>query len=187
MGMGEPFLNYDNVLAAVRILNDKDGFNIGARHISISTVGITQGIKKLAREPLQVNLAISLHAPNKELRTRLMPVNQKEPLDKVLAAVQDYMTQTHRQVMFEYIMIKGVNDSLILARELARVLSRFKKSLCLVNLIQYNPTGVFRAAEKAQLQGFKEVLSKQGFKTTERYRFGQSLGAACGQLALKRP
>jgi 23S rRNA (adenine2503-C2)-methyltransferase len=185
MGMGEPFLNYDNVLAAVGILNDKEGFNIGARHISISTVGIVQGIEKLARESLQANLALSLHAPNNELRTRLMPVNQQEPLDRVLAAVQNYMVQTRRRVMFEYIMIKEVNDSLVLARELAQILSRFKKSLCLVNLIQYNPTGIFKASERAQIQRFKEVLERQGFKVTERYRFGREVGAACGQLALR--
>lgn len=183
MGMGEPFLNYDNVLGAVRILNDKECFNIGARHISVSTVGIIEGIQKLTEESLQVNLAISLHAPNDELRAKIMPVNKKYPLAKVLTAVGDYLKATKRKVMFEYIMIKGINDDLGLARELAKLLSVFPKSLLMVNLISYNPTGIFKPAPGDRIKQFRQILKEQGIETTQRYRFGQGIKAACGQLA----
>jgi 23S rRNA (adenine2503-C2)-methyltransferase len=115
MGMGEPFLNYDNVMAAIRILNSAEYFNIGSRKISVSTSGIVEGIERFALEDLQVNLSISLHAPNNVLRSKLMPVNNKYPLEKVLAAVDKYILKTNRKVMFEYLMIKGENDSLSLA------------------------------------------------------------------------
>ncbi len=138
MGMGEPFLNYDNVLNAIRILNDKDGFNLGARHISISTCGIIEGIKELAQEKLQVNLAISLHASNNKLRLKLMPINKTYPIEKIMAAVDDYIKKTKRRVMFEYLMIDGINDSPLLAIELAKLL---EKPLCFVNLISFNPIG----------------------------------------------
>ena len=138
MGMGEPFLNYDNVLEAIKILNDKEGFNLGSRHISISTVGITEGIEKLAKEKLQVNLAISFHAPNNELRTKLIPINKKYPIEKVLSAVDDYIKKTKRRVMFEYLMIDGVNNSPKQAEELAELL---KKPLYFINLISFNTIG----------------------------------------------
>lgn len=185
MGMGEPFLNYDSVLGAIRILNDKDAFNIGARHISISTVGVLAGIKKLSQEALQVNLALSLHAPNDGLRTEIMPVNRSYPLEQILAAVEDYIKKTRRKVMFEYIMIKGLNDSLILAQELALLLGRFSGLPHLVNLIAYNPTGIFEPAGKEQIGKFREVLESQGIEVTERYRFGRGIKAACGQLTTR--
>ena len=182
MGMGEPFLNYENVMAAIRILNDKDGFNLGARHISISTAGITEGIEKLAEEKLQVNLAISLHAPNDELRKKIMPIDEKYPLTKVLAAVDNYIIKTNRRVMFEYLMIKGVNDSENEANQLARLMS---KPLYFVNLITYNPTGNFISSPAAVVKNFKEILAKAGVTSTERFRFGRDIKAACGQLATK--
>lgn len=179
MGMGEPFMNYDNVMKAVRILNDKDKFNIGARKISISTSGLIEGIKKLAKEEIQVNLAVSLHASNDILRTSLMRVNKKNPLPRLLEAVDYYLERTSRKVMFEYLMIKDVNDQDVHARELAHLMS---KHLYLVNLIPYNPTGKFRASDKTRIERFKHILGTNGVEVTERYGFGQDISAACGQL-----
>jgi len=182
MGMGEPFLNYDNVLEAIKILNDKEGFNLGARHISISTIGITEGIEKLAKEKLQINLAISLHAPNNNLRSKLMPINKKYPIEKILAAVNDYIKKTKRRVMFEYLMIDGVNDFEGEAEELAKLL---KKPFYFINLISFNPIGHsdFKPSPGWKIKKFKEILEKARIATTQRYRFGKEIKAACGQLA----
>lgn len=182
MGMGEPFLNYDNVLGAIRVLNGREYFSIGARHISISTVGVVEGIRKLTEESLQVNLAISLHAPNDGLRTKIMPVNKKYPLEQLLAAVKQYLAKTKRKVMFEYIMIKGVNDAPELARELIRLLLVLPKSWFMVNLISYNPTGIFKPASGDRIKEFRQILETHGIETTQRYRFGRGIKAACGQL-----
>jgi len=180
MGMGEPFLNYDNVLESIKILNDQKGFNLGARHFSVSTVGIVEGIKKLAEEPLQINLAISLHAPDDELRSRLMPVNKKYQINEILKLVDDYIKKTNRKVMFEYIMIDGVNDSARHARELAKLM---KKPLYFINLIPCNPVGDFKASPQAQIEKFKKILKERGVQVNQRYSFGQDIKAACGQLA----
>lgn len=182
MGMGEPFLNYENVISAIKILNSKDGFNLGARKFSISTVGITEGIEKLADEKLQINLAISLHAPNDKLRSQLMPIAKKYTIKKILGAVDEYIKKTNRKVMFEYLMIENVNDLDDLARELATLM---RKPLYLVNLISYNPTGDFRPSSKERIKRFKEILENSGVLVTERYRFGREIKAACGQLAGK--
>ncbi|MDD4358427.1 MAG: 23S rRNA (adenine(2503)-C(2))-methyltransferase RlmN [Candidatus Pacebacteria bacterium] len=183
MGMGEPFLNYDNVLKAIRILNSENAFNIGARHISISTVGITEGIEKLAEERLQVNLAISLHAPNNDLRQKLMPVSKKYSLENVLRAVNEYIKKTNRKVMFEYTLIDNVNDSLYNARELARIM---KHPLYMINLIKYNDTKEFKAPSNEKIKKFKEYIERAGIPVTERYGFGGDIHAACGQLCLKK-
>lgn len=180
MGMGEPFLNYHNVLKAIRILNDEEGFNLGARRFSISTVGVSEGIKKLAKEKLEVNLAISLHAPNDKLRSKIIPANKKYPLSKILKAVEDYIKMTHRKVMFEYIMIKDLNDFSEQALELARLM---KKPLFFVNLISFNPVGTFKPSLTQRIKKFKEILEKAGVKVGQRYSFGQDIKAACGQLA----
>jgi 23S rRNA (adenine2503-C2)-methyltransferase len=180
MGMGEPFLNYESVLASVRILNDKDLIGLGARHISISTSGITEGIRKLAKENLQVNLAVSLHAPEDKLRLSLMPINKKYSLEKVLQAVDYYIEKTSRRVMFEYLMIKGVNDSPANAEKLANIMRR---PLYLVNLISYNPTGKFEPSPEESITKFKNILEKNRVAVTRRYSFGQDIKAACGQLA----
>ena len=180
MGMGEPLLNYDNVLAAIKMINDPKGLAIGARHISISTVGIIEGIERLAQETIQVNLAISLHAPTDELRLSLMPINKKYPIEKVLEAVDEYINKTRRKVMFEYIMIKGVNDSEEQARRLAKIL---KRPLIFINLIACNPTGELKPSLAAQIKKFKDILEKSGLQALQRYRFGEEIGAACGQLA----
>jgi 23S rRNA (adenine2503-C2)-methyltransferase len=183
MGMGEPFLNYDNVMTAVRTMNAKDGFGIGARHISISTCGIFDGIKKLAEEDLSVNLAISLHASNDETRKKLMPVAQGYAIKDLLAVIDEYIAKTKRKVMFEYLLIHGVNDTDEMARELADLL---KNKLCVVNLIQYNDTGAFIASSHNRMNRFKEILEKSRVQTTMRYRFGRDIKGACGQLATGR-
>ena len=180
MGMGEPFLNYKNVIEAIKILNDEERFNLGARHFSISTVGITEGIEKLSKERLQINLAISLSAPDNKLRTKLMPINKKYPIEKILKAVDNYIKKTKRKVMFEYTMIRSVNDSDECAKKLAKLI---KRPLCFLNLISYNPTGVFQPSLPQRIKKFKEVLEKAGIPVTQRYRFGREIEAACGQLA----
>ncbi len=189
MGMGEPFLNYENVLSAIKVLNDQKGFSLGARHFSVSTAGIVEGIKKLADEPLQINLAISLHAPNDALRAKLMPINKKYPIKKILKAVDDYIKKTNRKVMFEYIMINGVNDSEKQACELAILM---EKPLYFVNLIPCNKVsdldgGVmgfrFEPSPQAQIEKFKKILKSAGVQVNQRYSFGQDIRAACGQLA----
>jgi len=180
MGMGEPFLNYDNVIEAIRILNDPQGFNLGARSFSISTAGIIEGIEKLSRENLQINLAISLHAPNNTIRSKLMPVNKKYPLEKLMEAVEEYIQKTKRQVMFEYILIKGVNDSEENAKELSGIM---KNHLYFVNLISYNPTGTFKPS--TNIKKFKQILEERGVKVSQRYSFGQDIKSACGQLTTR--
>lgn len=179
MGMGEPFLNWENVLEAVKIINDKDGLNIGARHISISTIGIIEGIEKLSEEKLQVNLAISLNAADNKLRSKLVPINKKYPIEKILDAVDRYIEKTKRKVMFEYIMIQNVNDSGDEALKLAKLM---KRKLYLVNLISYNPTGIFKPSSGKRIKEFKEILKRKGIAVTQRYRFGDRIEAACGQL-----
>jgi len=185
MGMGEPFLNYENVMDAIKILNDKNGLNIGARHISISTIGVASGIKKLAREPMQVNLAISLHAPNNNLREQLIPANKKYSLEIIIEELNNYIKQTGRRVMIEYLMIDKFNDDREQALELALLLKRIEPPLYFVNLIAYNPTNEFKPSPAKRIKEFKLALNKQGIEVTERYRFGQDIKAACGQLAGK--
>jgi len=185
MGMGEPMRNYDEVLSAVRIFNDKDKFNIAIRRISISTCGVVEGINKLAEEGLQVNLAISLHAPNDALRDKLMPINKLYPLDKVLKAVNDYMIKTGRKVMFEYLMIQNVNDSKEYANELINVLKKNLSGVFMVNLIPYNETGMFQASDSKAINSFKKILEDSGIEATQRFRFGRDVDAACGQLKIK--
>ncbi len=182
MGMGEPFLNYENVILAIRILNDKESFNLGARHVSISTDGIIEGIEKLARENLQVNLAISLNAPDNKLRSKIMPVNKKYPIQGILKTVDEYIKKTKRRVMFEYVMIRGLNDSDECAQDLAKLM---KKPLYFVNLISHNPTGIFQPSSPQRIKKFREILEGRGVSVTQRFRFGQDVKAACGQLAGK--
>ena len=184
MGMGEPFLNYENVLNAIKTLNDKDGFNLGARHISVSTVGIVKGIKKFTEEDLQVNLAISLHAPDNALRSKLVPLNKTYSIEKVLAAVDEYVKKTKRRVMFEYLMIDGVNDAEKQAAALAKLL---KRPLYFLNLISYNPTGhcEFKPSPGWKIKKFKEILERAGVAVTQRHGFGKEIKGACGQLVGK--
>lgn len=184
MGMGEPFLNYDEVLKAIRLLNDPEVLNIGARNISVSTAGITEGIRKFSTEGLQVNLAISLHAPNNVLRQKLMPITKKYPLQKIFSAVDEYIEITNRRVMFEYVLIDRVNDSRREAEELMKLFRR--KPLYFLNLIVYNPTKMFKPSPKMRVLKFKEALEKSGLKVTLRHHFGGEINAACGQLGRKK-
>jgi 23S rRNA (adenine2503-C2)-methyltransferase len=180
MGMGEPFLNWENVKKAIQILNDDNCFGIGARKISVSTAGITEGIEKLIQDFPQINLAISLHAPDDKLRGELMPVNKEYPIEKILQSVDNYIEKTNRKVMFEYVMLKNVNDSEEQAKKLAKLL---KKPLYMVNLIAYNPNGRFESSPPEKIKKFKAILEKAGIFATQRYRFGTDIKAACGQLA----
>lgn len=182
MGMGEPFLNYENVMAGIKILRDPEGMNLGARRLSISTAGIVDGIKKFTAEDTEINLAISLHAAINEKRSQLMPVNKKYPLAKVMAAVSDYVKKTRRRVMFEYLMIDGVNDTDEDARALVELMD---KPLYFVNLIRFNPTGNFKPSKAERLKVFKEMLQKNKIDVTQRWSYGQDIDAACGQLAAK--
>lgn len=182
MGMGEPFLNYTNVLKSVRFLNHKSGFNIGARRISISTSGIATKIKRFAEEKMQINLALSLHAPTDELRSKLMPINLRFPLKEVMSAIDFYIKKTNRKVMCEYLMIDGVNDSIKQAEQLVKLL---QGKLIMVNLIAYNPTNAYRPAKSKSIKAFKDYLTQAGLEVSQRFTFGQDIKAACGQLALE--
>jgi 23S rRNA (adenine2503-C2)-methyltransferase len=182
MGMGEPFLNYEAVMEAIRALHDKDMCNIGARHISISTCGILDGIQRLAREELPVNLAISLHGSNDAVRAQLMPIARTYPIHTLLATVDEYIAQTHRKVMFEYLLVEGINDSEVHARELAVLM---KRKLYMVNLISYNPTGKYTASSEECINRFRDILKKAGVEVTIRYRFGRDIEGACGQLVVQ--
>lgn len=182
MGMGEPFLNYDAVISAARAINDEKKFNIGARKISISTSGIVDGIEKLASEDLQLNLAISLHAPNNKMRSRLMPINKKHRIEDIFEAVDNYIAKTSRQVMIEYILIKGINDSTENALELADLV---RGRLCVVNVIACNPVGTYKPSPTEIIEEFIATLEGAGVKVIQRYRFGTDINAACGQLAGK--
>lgn len=184
MGMGEPFHNYDHVMNALRTLNDKDGFNLGARHMSISTCGIVPGILKLADEDFQVNLAISLHAGTDKLRSTFMPVNTAYPLAKLMGAVHTYMKKTNRQVMFEYVLLQGVNDHPADAVALAKLLGPDYR-LVHVNVIKFHPTQDFEATDKSTRLAFVELLHDLGVPATHRVTFGEEIDAACGQLANK--
>lgn len=183
MGMGEPFLNYNEFIRAAKFINNPETLNIGSRRMSVSTSGITEGIKKLAGEKMQINLAISLHASNDNLRRDLMPIAQKYNLHEILKTVDNYITKTGRRVMFEYLMMKGINDSDKDAFELIKLL---KKPLYMVNLIPYNPTGRFQASSRERIEKFKKILEESGVAVTVRLSFGADITAACGQLRGKK-
>ncbi len=186
MGMGEPMANYEEVMKAVRFLNDPDFFNIGARKMSISTVGIIEGIKKLAKEDLQINLAISLNATSNTLRSSLMPINNRYNLSKLLDAVADYIEKTNREVMIEYIMFKDVNDAVSQAYKLADLAKEKLGKHFKINLIEFNPTPGYKRSSSRQINKFRETLEKKGVKVSQRYKFGKDIKAACGQLAGKK-
>ena len=181
MGMGEPFLNYDTTWQAVETLNDPRGFNLGARRMTISTAGVVPGIDRLGGEPLQVGLAISLHAPTDRLRRKLVPISRRYPLSELMAACDGYVKRTGRRVTFEYALIQGINDSLEQARLLADLLSGL---LCHVNLIPLNPTAdpSWQPSSPGQVSAFHEELRGMGINSTVRLRRGMSIEAGCGQL-----
>jgi 23S rRNA (adenine2503-C2)-methyltransferase len=183
MGMGEPFQNYAETMRFVRILHEPKGLNVGARRITISTSGIVPKIDALAEEPFQVNLAVSLHAPNDALRDRLVPINRRWPIADLLAACRRYVERTGRRVSFEYALMAGINSDEAIAAELADVLTR-SSVLCHVNLIPYNPVDVleFERPTPEQIERFAAVLRAAGIPTTVRYSRGLDIAAACGQL-----
>jgi 23S rRNA (adenine2503-C2)-methyltransferase len=182
MGMGEPFHNYNNSMAAIDRLNDSNGFNFGARRFTVSTVGLVPQIKKFADEQRQVNLAISLHAADDDERTEIMPVNKKYKIDEVIQACKYYIEKTHRRVTFEWALIHGVNDTPEVAQKLA---SKLRGLLCHVNAIPLNPTQGYEgeATSRERANQFKETLEKAGIPCTIRMRRGIDINAGCGQLA----
>ena len=187
MGMGEPFANYDETLRALRLINSGRGPNVGARHITLSTCGVVPGIERLAREGIQFELSVSLHAPNDELRSRLMPVNRRWPLDVLLPACAAYTAATKRIITFEYTVVAGVNDSRACAEELARQVRRVP--MAKVNLIPLSPVAHrpdFRTPDDATMLMFLDVLMKRGVQTMLRRSRGKDADAACGQLRLRR-
>jgi 23S rRNA (adenine2503-C2)-methyltransferase len=182
MGMGEPLHNYENVLQALRILNSSDGFRLGARHMTVSTVGLAPAIRKLSQEQLQVNLAISLHAPTDELRGTTMPINRKYPLKELLAACQDYIAATRRQVTFEYVLLAGINDTPEYAHKLGELLAPLRQ-FAHVNCIPVNATSAeYRPPTGEAIRAFRDILSEHGVSNTVRAERGDDIAAACGQL-----
>ncbi len=188
MGMGEPFANYEATWQALRILTDSDAFGLGARHITVSTVGLPQGIRKMAAEPLQVNLAVSLHAPDDVLRSKLLPVNLRYPIAEVMAALRDYIAATNRRVTFEYAMMAGINDTPELAVLLAALLMPLRSpsggAMCHVNLIPLNPVAEspYQPSAPEAVAAFQGILERGGIPATVRMRRGIDIDAGCGQL-----
>lgn len=181
MGMGEPFANYGAVQEAIARLTDPQGFNFGARRITISTVGLVPGIEKFTAERSQVNLAVSLHAATDELRSEMMPINRRYPLDVLMKACRDYVETTRRRLSFEWALISGVNDTPQQARLLAQ---RIRGMLCHVNMIPLNPTPGFggRASTKERIAAFRAELDHYGIPNSVRERRGIDISAGCGQL-----
>jgi len=182
MGMGEPFHNYDNTLAAIDRLNDPDGYNLGARRFTISSVGLIPAIKRFASEKRQINLAISLHAADDALRTSMLPVNKRYPIDELLEACREYVDMTGRRITFEWALVNGVNDTPAQAHLLAR---KLKGLLCHVNAIPLNPTQGYsgQPTTRENANKFKEILNSHGIPCTIRLRRGIDIQAGCGQLA----
>ena len=184
MGIGEPFDNYDNVMNFIRILTSPKGIDMGSRHITVSTCGLIPGIKKFMNDFSQVNLAISLHAPNNKLRNQIMPISKVYKLNDLMDTVKEYIKKTNRRITFEYIMLENINDSLDCAKELAKLLKGIN---CYVNLIPYNETENigFKRTKKVQILAFYDILKKNGISVTIRKEFGGNVDAACGQLRAK--
>lgn len=182
MGIGEPFDNYDNVINFIKIINHAKGLAIGSRHITVSTCGLVPKIEEFSNLPLQVNLALSLHAPNDEIRNKIMPINKVYNISKVMEAIKKYIAKTNRRVTIEYVMLNMVNDSVDNARELAYLL---KGMNVYVNLIPYNETNNIDFKRSTRIKEFKDTLLKSGINATVRREFGSGISAACGQLRSK--
>jgi 23S rRNA (adenine2503-C2)-methyltransferase len=181
MGMGEPLANYVAVVKSLRILNHPKGKNIGVRHITVSTCGLVPEIRRLASEDVHPRLAVSLNAPTDAVRTKLMPINAKYPITELLKAVRFYQGKTHQRVTFEYVLIKGLNDS---AGHVTMLVKLLKGLACNVNLIEHNPfpTCKYTGAGSARIREFAAILDEAGIETTTRFRMGRNIKAACGQL-----
>lgn len=184
MGIGEPLDNYDNVINFIKIINDAKGIALGARHITLSTCGLIPKIKELMNLPLQINLAISLHASNNELRSKLMKVNRMYNLSELIDTIKEYIDKTNRRVTIEYVMLNNINDGICNALELANLLKGLN---VYVNLIPYNETNhlEFKKSEKSQIMKFYDTLKKNKINVTIRKEFGSKISAACGQLRSK--
>ncbi len=184
MGMGEPFENYEAVIETIRLLIDPDRLALSQRRITVSTVGVVEGINRFSNEGLKTNLVLSLHAPNQHIRQKIIPYARKYPLEDILAAVGNFAKITKRDVTYEYTLIRNINDSIEQAKELAILL---KGQQCSVNLIPYNPIERVRLQrpEKEVIEAFREVLLSSHIVTTWRYTKGKDIAAACGQLALQ--
>ena len=185
MGIGEPLDNYDNLVKFIKIINDAKGIAIGARHITVSTCGLVPKIKEFMELPLQVNLALSLHAPNDEVRNQIMKINKRYKIEEVIEAVKEYIKVTNRRITFEYILLKGINDTPKLANQLADLV---KDINCYVNLIPYNEvsTKPFKKTSSEDAQRFFEILHQRGINATLRMEHGSDISAACGQLRAKK-
>lgn len=185
MGIGEPFDNYDNLIRFIEIINYPKGLAIGARHITVSTCGVVPKIKEFMYLPYQVNLAISLHAPNNEIRNKIMPINKAYDIHELIDALKEYSLHTNRRITFEYILLSGVNDSTDNARELAKLLRGMN---CYVNLIPYNETSHidFKRSSSESIHNFYDTLKKCGISVTIRREYGGKISAACGQLRSKK-
>ncbi|MFD1018603.1 23S rRNA (adenine(2503)-C(2))-methyltransferase RlmN [Thalassobacillus hwangdonensis] len=187
MGIGEPFDNYDNMIDFLRVVNDQKGLSIGARHITVSTSGIVPKIYDFADEGIQINLALSIHAPNNELRSRIMKINKAYPLEKLMPAIDYYLEKTNRRITFEYILLKDVNDHKKEAEQLADLL-KDKRHLSYVNLIPYNPVAdhPYDRSEKQAILTFYQTLMDRGINCGVRTEHGTDIDAACGQLRSKQ-
>lgn len=182
MGIGEPFDNYDNVINFIKIINHNKGLGIGARHITVSTCGIVPKIEEFSKLDLQVNLALSLHAPNNEIRSKIMPIDKVYNISQVMDSIRQYIDKTNRRVTIEYVMLNMVNDSVENANELADLLRGLN---VYVNLIPYNETNNLEFTKSKRIKEFKDTLLKRGINVTVRKEFGGSISAACGQLRSK--
>lgn len=187
MGIGEPFDNYDNLLDFIYVVNDQKGLSIGARHITVSTSGIAPKIYDFADTGLQVNLAISLHAPNNDLRTDIMKINRAYPIEKLMDSVDYYLEKMNRRITFEYIMLRDVNDQTKVARELVKLLAKHRH-LSYVNLIPYNSVDEsgYERSRTEDIQAFHETLTAHGIQNGVRWENGADIDAACGQLRSKK-
>lgn len=186
MGMGEPLENYEGVVTAIQLLCDPNRLNLSQRRVTVSTVGVVEGIRRLATEGLKVNLVLSLHAPNQRIRQKIIPYARKYPLEEILSAMLSYAKETKRDITYEYTLIAGINDRIEHAQELAALL---RGQQCTVNLIPYNPVpGLrLRRPEKEVIEQFRSILEAAEIPTTWRYTKGKDIAAACGQLALQKP
>ena len=185
MGIGEPFDNYDNLVKFLKIINSPKGLAIGARHITVSTCGVVPKIKEFSKLDLQINLAISLHAPNNTIRDLIMPINRAYPLEVLIPALREYLENTNRRVTFEYVLLNGVNDTEKCAFELANLVKGLN---CYINLIPYNETEniQFKRSSTIQIMKFYDILKKNSVNVTIRREFGSKISAACGQLRSKK-
>lgn len=185
MGIGEPFDNYDNLVKFIEIINHPKGIALGSRHITVSTCGVIPKIKEFTKLPYQVNLAISLHAPNDKLRSEIMPINRAYPLKDLINTLKEYINKTNRRVTFEYIMLQGVNDQEEHALELVNLVRGMN---CYINLIPYNETNniSFKRSNYDTITKFYDILKKNRINATIRREFGSKISAACGQLRSKK-